>query len=58
MSEQNQINPGFKKPEPVVQASSAGNKQPLTMSGNCQPSAPAPTWTRYIDSRLKQFCVR
>ena len=20
--------------------------------------APPPTWTRYIDSRLKQFCVR
>ena len=23
-----------------------------------EPPAPPPVWTRYIDSRLKQFCVR
>jgi hypothetical protein len=21
-------------------------------------AAPAPTWSRYVDSRLKQFCTR
>jgi hypothetical protein len=23
-----------------------------------EPTAPAPTWSRYVDSRLKQFCTR
>ena len=34
----------------------AAGQQVLTAKAN--PSAPAPVWTRYIDSRLKQFCVR
>ena len=31
-----------------------------TVSGDKRPDAPQPppVWTRYIDSRLKQFCAR
>jgi hypothetical protein len=46
-------------PKPIV-APPAGNPvsalQVLTTKAN--PSTPAPVWTRYIDSRLKQFCAR
>ena len=27
-------------------------------NGTGDPPAPPPVWTRYIDSRLKQFCTR
>jgi len=30
----------------------SGGKRPES------PAAPPPVWTRYIDSRLKQFCTR
>ena len=46
-------------PKPVV-APPTGNpasaQKVLTTKAN--PSTPAPVWTRYIDSRLKQFCAR
>jgi len=40
---------------------SAGEKRPTDAAGaNCPDGAPAmaPVWSRYIDSRLKQFCTR
>jgi hypothetical protein len=47
-------------------AASSSNKMTLesasvwgTPTKRPQPTAaPAPTWSRYVDSRLKQFCTR
>ena len=46
-------------------ASSSTNKMTLesasvwgTPTKRPEPTAPAPTWSRYVDSRLKQFCTR
>jgi hypothetical protein len=50
----------------------SGNVKPVILPGmDCKPTmpwgksakredtpAPPPIWTRYIDSRLKQFCAR
>ncbi len=38
-------------------SSSPWATQPGAKRGDDSP-APPPTWTRYIDSRLKQFCTR
>ena len=41
-------------PQNTMQASANWSKS----AKRDEPPAPPPVWTRYIDSRLKQFCVR
>jgi hypothetical protein len=52
-------NTGTVKPSasPDPHALSAAPAWPKSEKRNDAP-APPPVWTRYIDSRLKQFCVR
>ena len=49
----------------TVKASASPGPQAIQAAANWskpakrdEPPAPPPVWTRYIDSRLKQFCVR
>jgi hypothetical protein len=55
------------KAKPGVGSPSSSNKMTLesasvwgTPAKRSEPAAaaPAPTWSRYVDSRLKQFCTR
>ncbi len=41
----------------VLGASQWGDHEPRADKAT-EASAPPPVWTRYIDSRLKQFCTR
>jgi hypothetical protein len=43
---------------PDPQALQAGASNWSKPSKRDEAPAPPPVWTRYIDSRLKQFCVR
>ncbi len=42
-------------PEVTLESAAVWDKQAKRQQ---QQPAPPPTWTRYIDSRLKQFCTR
>jgi len=57
MSQQSQITSTSETPVRTPAASNPGTTQ-STLTAKTNPSTPAPVWTRYIDSRLKQFCVR
>ena len=48
-----QIDKNFTPPPPAQQIA-----QPWDKSQSQAQWAPPPVWTRYIDSRLKQFCTR
>ena len=48
-------------PEVTLESAAVWGKQSATAGSNKHqesPTAPPPVWTRYIDSRLKQFCTR
>ncbi|HEV2296179.1 MAG TPA: hypothetical protein VGR35_20210 [Tepidisphaeraceae bacterium] len=48
---------------PTIQAAPAGNVNSIPSRAKLQQRAststsPTPVWSRYVDSRLKQFCLR
>ena len=48
-------------PEVTLESAAVWGKQSTNTGSNKHqesPAAPPPVWTRYIDSRLKQFCTR
>jgi hypothetical protein len=48
-------------PEVTLESAAVWGKHATTTATNSKPAespAPPPVWTRYIDSRLKQFCTR
>jgi hypothetical protein len=40
---------------PAAATTASSAKQPASRP---QAASPTPVWTRYVDSRLKQFCLR
>ena len=50
---------GSAAPEVTVESAAVWGKNATpTTSKRPESPAPPPVWTRYIDSRLKQFCTR
>ncbi len=46
---------------PTVRAVSMGTVNPVAttkLESRPQTASPTPVWSRYVDSRLKQFCLR
>ncbi len=52
---------GKKGASPTVRAVPIGTVStvaPLKLESRPQTALPTPVWSRYVDSRLKQFCLR
>ena len=58
MLENNNISDNSKLIPPPAPAQQAAMSWGKPSNPQHQAPAPPPVWTRYIDSRLKQFCAR
>ena len=58
MLENNNISNSAKLNPPPAPAQAAASNWDKSDKTRHQSPAPPPVWTRYIDSRLKQFCTR
>lgn len=48
-----------KNPSIQAQPATVATASPMKLESRPQSSnSPTPVWTRYVDSRLKQFCLR